>query len=160
MTEPASDPAPCPECGEPVPEGGCWTRVHEILEIEQYALPKVESEEGLRAHFFAIGTYQLQHPSRSTVEALAVLREAVASMVESPRPIRDLRGEMRRHVRGTRVGREAPPGDRTHVDARWPTTWTMTARDVIASGVDGYTSTVADWAAATVADLDRAMGVR
>lgn len=155
-----TDPATCPECGEPMPEGGCWTRVHEILAIEQYALAEVEPEMGLRAHFFAIGTYQLQHPSRSTVEALTGLRDAVTSMVESPRPIRDLRGEVRRYVRGTKVGRKAPPGDRTHVDARWPTIWTMTARDIIASGVDGYTSTVAKWAAATVADLDRAMGGR
>ncbi|WP_040833355.1 hypothetical protein [Nocardia brevicatena] len=79
---------------------------------------------------------------------------------EHAEPIRDLREEMRRHIRGTKVGRKAPAGDRTHVDARRPTTWTMTARDVTASGVDGYTSTVADWAATTVADLDRAMGVR
>lgn len=94
------------------------------------------------------------------MEALTGLRDAVASMVESPGPIRDPRGEVRRHVRGTKVGRKAPPGDRAHVDARWPSTWTMTARDVIASGVDGYTSAVADRAAATVADLDRAMGGR
>lgn len=156
----STDPTVCPECGTPMPEAGCWSRVHELLEIEHDALPRIEFEAGLRTHFFAIGAYQLQHPSRSTGEALTALRGAVASMLESPQPVRDLRGQMRRHIRGTKVGRKAPPGDHTHIDARWPTTWTMTARDVIASGVDGYPSAVADWAAATVADLDRAMGGR
>lgn len=142
-----------------MPGDGCWTRVHQLLEIEHRALAGIDSELALRAHFFAIAAYQLQHPSRLTAAAVAGLRERVASMVRSPRPIRDLRRDMGRYVRDTRVGREAPTGDRSHIDPRWPVRWTVTAHDVVtADDAAAYPDAVARWAAAAITDLDRALG--
>ncbi|WP_459549178.1 DUF5946 family protein [Nocardia sp. X0981] len=153
-------PGPCPECGVEMPTDGCWTRVHQLLEIEHRTLAGIDSELALRAHFFAIGTYQLQHPSRLTAAAVTNLRERVASMVRSPRPIRELRRDMARHVRDRKVVRDAPADDRGHIDPRWPVHWTVTAHDVVTADDDAaYPDAVARWAAATITDLDRALGL-
>jgi hypothetical protein len=56
------------------------------------------------------------------------------------------------------VGRQAEPGDRAHVDPRWPRTWSMTAADVVAGPDVEYPKAVAIWARKTVADLDEVLG--
>lgn len=132
--------------------------MHELLGIEAGLLSVVEPEVGKRAHFFAVSTYQLQHPSRSTVDALDWLRAAVARMLRDPVSTDYLRRENARNLQGTKISRTAPPEDRTHVDPRWPRTWTLTAVDVISGGEQAYVEGVARWAAATVRDLHAAVG--
>jgi hypothetical protein len=139
--------------------GDCWTRVHELLEIETRLLPGLEPESGLRAHFFAIATYQLQHPFRVAADALAALRSAVAEMLaDDARPIAQLRRDIGRTAGRGKVGRQAEPGDRGHVDPRWPRTWSMTAADVVAVPDVEYPKAVVMWARKTVADLDEVLG--
>ena len=142
-----------------LPAGGeCSARVHELLEIETRELPQHDPETGKRVHFFAIATYQLQHPSRLTAEAATGLREAVRAMLAASRPVDDLRREVGRRFAGqTKVSRRADPADRTHVDPRWPRQWSTTAPDVIAAGDAAYVPGVAAWAEATTRDLDAAL---
>ncbi len=141
----------CAECGGPLPASGdCWDRVAELLEIETIVLDG--GEASLRAHFYAIGAYQLQHPSRLTAEALFGLRDRVAQMVESPIPVAMLRREVRRRTRGTKVT-SGTPGSRDHVPGAWPTRWSMTAADVVARPADAYVASVGEWAATTVTEL-------
>jgi hypothetical protein len=146
----------CVECGAPMPTSGdCWTRVHELLEIETRVLPGLEPESGLRAHFYAIATYQLQHPFRVAADALAALRSAVTEMLaDDARPTAQLRRDIGRTVGRGKVTRQAEPGDRSHIDPRWPRTWSMTAADVVAAPDAAYPEAVVRWASKTVADLD------
>jgi hypothetical protein len=136
----------CPECGGPVPQSGdCADRINELLEIESQLLDG--SETLLRAHFFAIATYQLQHPSRMTAQAREGLREQHAQMVRAPRPIAELRIDVRRKARGVKVTKAQP--SRSDVPDDWPVTWPMTAADVVARPVAEYVRAVHEWAAAT-----------
>ncbi|MCA9879337.1 MAG: hypothetical protein KC442_16210 [Thermomicrobiales bacterium] len=147
----------CAECGAPLPPSGdCWTRLHQLLEIETRVAPTLDPETGKRAHFFAVATYQLQHPSRLQPEALAALRRGVAEMLQpAPRPIEDLRREIGRTVGRVKVGRRAAASDRTHITAAWPTSWPMTAVDVINRPDAEYPQTTATWARATIEALAR-----
>jgi hypothetical protein len=147
----------CSECGAVLPAGGeCWSRVNDLLEIETRTLASVDREAALRAHFFAIATYQLQHPSRLTLPTLERLRDAIAEMLApNARPVEDLRRDIARATNGSqRVARRAPAGDRSHVP-HWPRQWSMTVADVIAAPDDAYPAEVARWAQATLSDLAR-----
>ncbi|MEU7799558.1 DUF5946 family protein [Micromonospora arborensis] len=148
--------ARCPECGGALPAtGDCWTRLHELLEIETRVLPALEPEAGMRAHFFAVATYQLQHPSRLTRETLDRLHAAVDEMTgPGAPPIAHLRREMGRFAAGSRkVTRSAPPTDRSHIDKRWPVSWSVTAQGVTERPESEYPDAVGRWAVATLADL-------
>jgi hypothetical protein len=152
----------CAECGAALPAGGdCWTRLHELLEIETRVLPALEPEAAMRAHFCAVAAYQLQHPSRLTRETLDRLRTGVSEMTSpSARPVEHLRRELGRFAAGSKkVTRSAPPGDRSHIDQRWPTSWSVTARDVTQRPDPEYPDAVNRWARAALADLDAAMAV-
>lgn len=151
-----TDADPCPECGAALPESGdCWTQLHELLEIETRVLPVLDAEAGKRAHFFAVATYQLQHPSRLTREALDGLRAGVSEMAgPSPRPIAHLRREVGRFAAGPRRVTRSAAGGRSHVDPRWPRSWPMTALDVTRQADAAYPEAVARWAAATLEAID------
>lgn len=148
----------CQECGaELPPDGDCWSRVYELLEIETRALAGLDPEAARRAHFFAIATYQLQHPSRLTLPILLQLRASVAEMLAPhPRPIEVMRRDVARATNGVqRVTNRAPAGDRSHVP-QWPRRWTMTALVVISASDEAYPAEVARWAKATLRDIERA----
>lgn len=149
----------CHECGAALPDDGhCGSRVHELLAIEAGLLASVEPEIGRRTHFFAVATYQLQHPSRSTVEALDWLRGAVARMVHDRVSTDVLLLDNRRALQGAAISPSGAPGDRRHVDPRWPQEWSVTAVEVIAGGEETYVEGVARWAGATVQELEQAVG--
>lgn len=136
----------CAECGGPLPPSGdCADRINELLEIEMQTLDG--GEEALRAHFFAISTYQLQHPSRITAAARDSLRDKHRQMVETPIPIAQLRLTVRREARDIKVTKAQP--SRSDVPSSWPVTWPMTAADVIARPIDEYVVAVREWAVAT-----------
>jgi hypothetical protein len=148
----------CQECGAPLPDDGdCWSRVNDLLEIEMRALAPLDLEAGKRAHFFAIATYQLQHPTRLTLPILNKLRTSVAEMLASnARPVEEMRRDISRATNGSqRVTRRAPEGDRSHVP-NWPRQWTMTVMDIIATPDHAYPTEVARWARATLGDIERA----
>jgi hypothetical protein len=148
----------CQECGAALPaDGDCWDRVTDLLEIETRALAPLDPEAGKRAHFFAIATYQLQHPSRSVLPILELLRTSVAEMLApNARRIEEMRRHMSRATGGSqRVRSRVSAGDRSHVP-NWPRQWTMTVLDVIAAPDDAYPTEVARWARATLSDIDRA----
>ncbi|MFG1842589.1 DUF5946 family protein [Micromonospora sp. NPDC049175] len=149
----------CAECGGAVPTSGdCWTRLHELLEIETRVLPTLEPEAGMRAHFFAVATYQLQHPSRLTRETLDRLHAAVDEMTgPAPPPIAYLRRGMGRFAAGSQKVIRSAPTDRSHIDARWPVSWSVTAQDVTERAESEYPDAVGSWAVATLADLHAAM---
>ncbi|QLY29971.1 DUF5946 family protein [Nocardia huaxiensis] len=146
----------CPECGGVLPPSGvCADRIPELLEIEAQVLDG--SEDSLRAHFYAIATYQVQHPSRMTPQATAGMRAALTRMARNPFPISDLRREIRRDFRAVKVTNPNPE-DRSGVDSRWPCDWPITAADIVARPPSEYVAAVTEWARAATDLLDRAVG--
>lgn len=148
----------CQECGAELPtDGDCWSRVFEFLEIESRALDSLDLESAKRAHFFAVATYQLQHPSRLTLPVLLQLQACVAEMLApNARPIAEMRRDLSRTTNGSqRVKNRAPAGDRSHVPG-WPRQWSVTVVDIVSAPDDAYPAEVAGWARATLRDIARA----
>src|SRR5262249_52490013 len=133
--------ATCPECGAPLPDGmSCIDRFHALLLLEsEVAAAPAESSGGRGefAHFYAVGSYVLQHPTSMsyTAEALAGLRQNVSDHLAGRVTLAELRHRVRRAANGaTRVTRGA--GDEA---VRWPVqSWPLTVADVIAGGVEDY----------------------
>ncbi|RLV55703.1 hypothetical protein D9V41_09570 [Aeromicrobium phragmitis] len=150
----------CTECGAVLPPSGdCWTRVHELLEIENRVLPRIDAETAKRAHYFAIASYQLQHPSRLTPSAADGLLNGLRDMLSAGAPPIDaFRRAVGRQMAGTKVGRDAAVGDRHHVHPDWPRRWGVTAVDVLARPDDAYPQAVTEWASACLRELDVALG--
>src|SRR5512133_1872802 len=136
----------CPECGAPVAPGKtCQDNFHALLFLEA----EVPGAAGDVAHFFAVATYNLQHPDRMrlTGEALGALAESVREMLEGTIDIAKLRARTNASVNGTqRVTRR---GDDPIV-SRGGVAWTMRVTDVIAAGPDSYRTSVVAWARATI----------
>ena len=145
-------PASCPECGAPVPDGAtCHDRFHALLALEA----GVVGAPGSVAHFYAVASYQLQHPRsmRLTVEALAGLRSAVADALGQTVGIPALRARARDGAKaaGRVTRREDDP-----VPTRPVTRWSLTVADVLAGGEDGYAARVERWAGSVLRDLEAA----
>jgi len=98
----------CPECGAPVPGGAsCHDHFHALLLLES----EIPGGPGNTAHFYAVGSYALQHPESMgyTAAALAGLRARLAERVAG----RVTMEQVRRRVRRAAEGRTGP------APARW-----------------------------------------
>ena len=142
---------PCDECGADVPDGGtCRDHFESMLALE-WQLPGGPSE---LAHFLAVGSYGLQHPSSMnyTADSLAWLRDAIADALDGRVTVGGLRRRAREvaHVAEHVTRRE---GD---VPVRWEVTrWPMTVADVLAAAPDmnAYLDVVSRWAGSVVRTL-------
>lgn len=135
-------PDVCPECGAPIPDAGsCRDNFHALLLLES----EIPGGPGEVPHFYAVGTYALQHPGSMgyTAEMLAGLRACVSDHLDGKATLDAVRRRVRRGSEGARrVTRRA--GDEV---VRWPVgAWPMTVADVCAGGSDGYTGHVEQWA--------------
>jgi len=131
----------CPECGAAWAGGQtCQEFFHQMLfwENEQPALGEV--------HHLMVLCYHLQHPSLYSAEGLRHARRLLAEFVEeglSPQASR--RRNRERVDSGRRRWRiTARPGDEGRYER--PIAWTMTARDVVAGGMERYLKNVEAWA--------------
>lgn len=147
----------CEECGAPLPAGGaCIDHFHAMLALEnEYIHDPVANagNDGEVAHFYAVASYNLQHPEgqRLTVEALAGLREALANHLAGRMTLEEIRWSTRRAANGpSRVlRRTGDPVRHWHVEI-WPTH----VADVLEGGVPDYARRVAAWATSVVRTLD------
>lgn len=144
----------CPECGAPLDGvSACRALLDELLALEW----RVEGGSGTLSHFFAVSSYNLQHPSGFTPDALRSLRAALADVLEERATIHDILRRNRALLNGeARVRRRAdtPIGaeDRAMLDA-WPTHWRMTVADVCRVAPEAYHERARAWAAAVSASL-------
>ncbi len=149
----------CTECGATLPESGdCLALFHELLALEA----QVDGAPGNVPHFLAVATYNLQHPSTFTSQALAGLRRAVSDVLGGRATIADVRRRATASVGGgVRVkrheGEEAGDAARPSRIA-WPAQWPMTVLDVNRVAPEQYVEHVARWAEGTVRTLDKALG--
>lgn len=143
----------CPECGAPLEyERSCRDYFHELLALEW----QIPGAPGGEPHLFAVGTYNLQHPSGFVPAALAELCRTLADVLAGRATVDDALQRARRADGSTRVRRHADSvlseEDRRLLNA-WPTRWSMTVRDVRDTGLERYEQSVRAWAATTVEAL-------
>ena len=146
----------CIECGAVLERGReCREYLHELLAVES----QVPGAGGGEPHFFAVASYNLQHPSGFVPTALIGLRHSVADVLAGRAAIADVLRRTRLTTNGsTRVRRRAdePPSDSERKLLRdWPTTWKITVRDVCTVSPEGYAEAVRAWATAVSAALDQ-----
>jgi hypothetical protein len=151
--------ATCPECGAPLEDGSaCRDYFHELLLLEA----RVPGGPGAEPHFYAVASYNLQHPAGFVPDALAGLRLTLADVLAGRATLADARRRARAAADGpTRVRRRADvpltAAERAALDA-WPTVWPLTVRDVCRVAPEDYAASVRAWAAAVSATLDGAPG--
>lgn len=142
----------CPECGAtPALGASCRDLFHALLLLEA----EVSGAPGGLPHFYAVASYNLQHPISGGLhrEALRGLRSAVADALEGRASIEDLRRRARAGAKRLgRVTRRA--GD--DVPASFPGDWAVTITEILAGGVEGYAGRVEAWARSVLRELDRA----
>lgn len=144
----------CGECGAAVKPGeSCRDTFHRLLLLEA----EVAGGPGEVAHFFAVGSYNLQHPDTMnlTAEALAGLRASVADVLDDRATMDQIRRRTRRAWNGSqRVTRR--PGDAPV--AWYRGTWPTNVADIVDGGIDRYAERVASWARTVCATLDERLG--
>lgn len=144
----------CAECGAPLPEGGsCRDYLGELLALEA----QVPGGPGELSHFFAVASYNLQHPSQFMPAALLELRRTVADVLSGRATIEDARRRARQAANGSmrvnRRGGAASSDDDSAALEGWPTVWPLTVLDVCRVRPEHYAESVRRWAAAVSATL-------
>lgn len=142
---PAADQR-CNECGAAAFAGAtCWEQFGSVLAWE-WSDPELQAQ-----HFLTVASYNLQHPSRFTEEALAGLRSAFRDHLDRGVPVAALRRRASTFEGNRRVVRREP--ERRPVLREWP----MTIADVYAQGrADGAAERVREWAGVIHRQLESA----
>ncbi|MEK9501713.1 DUF5946 family protein [Gaopeijia maritima] len=126
----------CNECGAAASAGAtCWDQFVSVLAWE-WTDPELQA-----LHFLTVASYNLQHPSRFTDEALAGLRSAFRDHLERGVSVAALRRGASAFDGNRRVVRRE--SERRPVLREWP----MTIAHVYASGrAEGAAGRVRAWA--------------
>lgn len=146
--------ASCTECGAALARGrACEDYFHDLLALEAL----VPGAAGAEAHFYAVATYNLQHPSKFRPVALLGLHRTLVDVLAGQANVADARRRARYAFEGPTRVRFAPGmtlSDEEHTAlAAWPTTWAMTVRDVSGLVPERYVDGVRAWAQAVAAAL-------
>lgn len=161
---PSLDQSPlvaCPECGLTLAPGrSCRDYFHEMLGVES----EVPFAQGGAPHFFAVGSYNLQHPSGFVPAALVGLHRTVADVLAGRATIADARRCAGQGTAGAkRVRRDESStlsADEEALRRAWPTKWPVTVQYVIDGGIAEYVARVRELAQSVVLTLDDALGSR
>jgi hypothetical protein len=145
----------CPECGAPLGDADdCRALFHELLALEA----RVAGAAGALPHFFAVASYNLQHPSTFTRGALEGLRPTLADVLAGRATLDDARRRARAGAAGAARVRRRPDDADTEEEQRilraWPTRWPLTVADVCRAEPEEYAARVRAWAEGTIATLE------
>jgi uncharacterized protein DUF5946 len=137
----------CNDCGAELAEGkSCEDYFHALLAVES----QVPGAAGELPHFFAVASYNLQHPSAFMPAALGGLRRTLADILAGRAKIDDARSRASHGAEGStpvlrRAGVDLSPQDDALL-AAWPRQWPMTVRDVCGVPAEQYVERVRLWA--------------
>lgn len=138
----------------------CRDYFHDMLGVES----EVPFAQGGEPHFFAVGSYNLQHPSGFVPAALVGLHRTVADVLGGRATIADARRRAGQGTAGARRVRrdETSPlsADEESLRREWPTTWPITVQYVIDGGTEEYVARVRELAQSVVLTLDVVLGSR
>lgn len=147
----------CTECGARIPAGGaCRDHLDALLALEtQLAHERADVWDQLGAvtHFYAVGSYMLQHPEGmgGTQAALHGLRAQLARHLNGLDDLDAIAARVRRDANGAaRVTRRNSDPIPTWGIGDWP----MSITDVLAAGPDGYCDAVRAWIQSILRELD------
>jgi hypothetical protein len=145
----------CPECGAQLGDAeDCAALFHALLALEA----RVPGAAGALPHFFAVASYNLQHPSTFTHAALAGLRDTLGDVLAGRATLEDARRRARAGEAGAMRVRRRPGGADSETQRRgrfaWPARWPITVADVCRAEPAEYPARVREWARATVATLE------
>jgi Family of unknown function (DUF5946) len=131
----------CPECGARWHDGQtCQDHFHQMLFWEN------ENPAYGQVHHLMVLSYHLQHPSLYSPEGLSAATHLLADFLEHGAMPEEVRKRNRATVdSGTRTWKIKGTTDSHGVYDPF-IQWTMTAADVVASGVDNYCASVRTWA--------------
>lgn len=147
----------CIECGAHIPPGGeCRDHLDALLALEtQLAHERADvwDQVGAVTHFYAVGSYMLQHPESmgGTVAALDGLRTQLSRHLDGLDDMDAIAARVRREASGAaRVTRRSSDPIPTWGGGAWP----MAITDVLAAGLDGYCDAVRSWIESIRRELD------
>jgi hypothetical protein len=158
----------CPECGARLGPGEtCTDLFNRMLAVEWEMIGRLGSgiapeafiataagAIGTRAHFFAVGSYQLQHPDGLTAYALTGLHHGVADVLAGRRQVAEVRLDARKAFNGPQRVRRLAGEGRDPTLGPWPSVWPLTVADCCDVEPDDYAEAVARFAEATAAAID------
>lgn len=140
----------CPECGAGLADASeCRQHFDALLLLERES-----SAADQAAHFLAVSSYVLQHPSSMQYNATALLsaRDSVADFLSGRASLDSIRRRIRATPHGPRrVARRAGEAAHAWDVAAWP----LTVADVLAGGSSEFPQRVRAWAESIVAALNR-----
>lgn len=147
----------CFECGAHFPPGGaCRDHLDAVLALEtQLAHERADVWDRLGAvtHFYAVGSYMLQHPEGmgGTLAALHGLRTQLARHLDGLDDMDAIAARVRSEANGAaRVTRRNSDPIPTWGIGDWP----VSIIDVLAAGLDGYCDAVGIWIQSVRRELD------
>lgn len=106
----------CPECGGQRREGkDCAEQLHELILWEWH------DPELMKVHFLTVASYNLQHPSAFTQEALRGLQRALRQYLDQGVPVEQIRRDAAHLYNGPKKVMK-PEGERTMQARMWDKT--------------------------------------
>jgi hypothetical protein len=131
----------CPECEATWQEGQtCQDDFYQMLAWEQ------ENSGYGEVHHLMVLCYHLQHPSLYSPEGLSGAIRLLADFLERGLTTEQVRKRARSTVNSHKRTWKIKGTPASHGMYDPPVQWTMTAANVIASGVDNYCDSVRTWA--------------
>lgn len=160
--------AHCPECGAAL--GGaetCTDLFNRMLALEWSVIAEIGNgippeafqssapgRAGLLAHFFAVGSYQLQHPDRLEVRAVLGLWRSLEDVLGGRANREDILRKARRNFDGPARVRRLETGRDPELGP-WPAAWDTTVANVCDLPPAEYIAGVRRWAERTAAAIRR-----
>lgn len=134
----------CPECGASQTEDvTCWDQFCAVLGWEW------QDHELQTKHFLTVASYNLQHPSRFTDEAIVGLRETFRDHLKDGLPISEIRKQVSQALAGSQTVLKKAK-DQNLV----PCEWKMTIADVFHSNQpEGAAKRVQKWAESILEEI-------
>lgn len=131
----------CPECGVVRHDDtACQDDFHQMLFWEN------EDPANGMVHHLMVISYHIQHPSLYSAEGLDYAKGLLEAFLEEGRPPKEVRKRNRAQVDSSRRTWKIKGTPERHGAHPYPITWTMTAADVVAGGIDNYCANVERWA--------------
>jgi hypothetical protein len=138
----------CPECQMPLADGAtCQDDFHQMLfwETEQPNLGVV--------HHLMVLCYHMQHPSLYSADGLENAKTLLIDFVTRGLSTERVRKQNRDQVDSGKRQWKVTARPDSHGTYTYPVNWTMTARDVVAGGMDHYIENTQAWAKSVLAAL-------